>query len=102
LFEIAEEAAYLKFEREVVESQLKQRIGGLMGIRGVATWETKIRRNFSEALLRERDPDLYNELLERFYCLDTKAWKEHQPTHYKKIQTAYFSPSITRKFKIIG
>jgi len=102
LLEIAAETAYLKFKRELIESQLKQRIGKSRGIRGVATWETKVRRNFSEALLRERDPDLYSELLERFYCLDTKSWREQQPSQYKKIQSTYFSPSITRRFEIVG
>ncbi|MGD0547920.1 MAG: hypothetical protein ABR991_08855, partial [Terracidiphilus sp.] len=102
LLEIKEETEYLTFQREVIQSQLKRRIGGSRGIRDVATWETKIRRNFSEELLRERDPDLYENLLERFHCLDTKAWKVQQPGHYKQIQTTYFIPSITRKFEILG
>jgi T5orf172 domain len=102
LLEIKEETEYLEFEREVIQSQLKQRIGGSRGIRGVATWETKVRRNFSEELLRARDPDLYKQLLARFQCLDTKAWRTQQPAHYKQIQTAYFIPSITRKFEILG
>jgi hypothetical protein len=100
LLEIREETEYLNFEREVIQSQLKQRIGGSLGIRGVATWETKIRRNFSETLFRERDPDLYQELLERFYCLDTTAWRKQQPAHYRQVQTTYFNPTITRKFEI--
>jgi hypothetical protein len=102
LLEIKEETEYLNFQRELIQSQLKQRIGGSLGIRGVATWETKIRRNFSEELLRERDPELYQELLERFYCLDTSAWRKQQPAHYKKIQTTYFIPSISRKFEILA
>jgi hypothetical protein len=102
LLEIKEETEYLNFVRAVIESQLKQRIGGSLGIRGVATWETKIRRNFSEDLLRERDPELYQELLERFYRLDTSAWRQQQPAHYKQIQTTYFVPSVSRKFEILG
>lgn len=101
LLEIKEETEYLTFQSEVIQSQLKRRIGGSRGIRDVATWETTIRRNFSAGLLRERDPDLYKTLLERFHCLDTKAWKEQQPSQYKQIQTTYFIPSITRKFKMI-
>ena len=101
LREIKEETEYLTFQRELIQSQLKQRIGGALGIRGVATWETRIRRNFSEQLLRERDPDLYQELFDRFHRLDTAAWRSQQPAHYKKIQTTYFVPSITRKFEIL-
>ena len=101
LLEIKEETEYLTFEREVIQGQLKQRIGESLGIRGVATWETKIRRNFSEELLRERDPDLYENLLERFHCLDTKAWRKQQPRHYKQIQTTYFIPAVSRKFEIL-
>lgn len=97
-----EKTAYLDYQYEVIANQLKQRIGGSLGIRGVATWETKIRRNFSEDLLRERDPELYQELLERFHCLDTASWREKQPAHYKQIQTTYFVPFISRKFEILG
>jgi hypothetical protein len=78
------------------------RIGMSRGIQGVASWETKIRRNFSENLLHERDPELYENLFERFHCLDTKAWREQQPNHYRQIQTMYFIPSITRKFETLG
>jgi len=102
LLEIREETEYLNFRRELIQSQLQQRIGRSLGIKGVATWETKVRKNFSEQLLRERDPDLYQELLERFYCLDTATWRKQQPAHYKKIQTTYFVPSLTRKFEILG
>jgi hypothetical protein len=102
LLEVKEETEYLTFEREVIQSQLKQRIGASRGITGVATWETKVRRNFSEELLRKRDPNLYESLLERFHCLDTVAWRRQQPAHYKQIQTTYFSPTITRKFEVIG
>lgn len=102
LLEIKEETEYLKFEQEVIQSQLKQRIGGSRGIRGIATWETKVRRNFSEELLRGRDPDLYANLFERFHCLDTAAWRMQQPAHYRQIQTTYFTPTITRKFEVIG
>jgi T5orf172 domain len=102
LLEIKEETEYLTFEREVIQSQLKLRIGASRGIRDVATWETKFRRNFSQELLRQRDPDLYETLFERFHCLDTKTWREQQPVHYKQIQATYFIPSITRKFEILG
>jgi hypothetical protein len=101
LLEIREETEYLNFRRELIQSQLQQRIGGSLGIKGVATWETKVRKNFSEQLLRERDPALYQELLERFYCLDTAKWRKQQPGHYKEIQTTYFVPSFSRKFEIL-
>jgi hypothetical protein len=102
LLEIKEETEYLKFQQEVIQSQLKRRIGGSLGIRGVATWETKVTRYFSEDLLRERDPALYENLFERFHCLDTTAWRKQQPAHYKQIQTTYFTPAITRKFETLG
>lgn len=102
LLEIKEETEYLNFEREVIESQLKQKIGESLGVRGVATWETKIRRNFSVDLFRERDPELYQELLERFSRLDTSAWRQQQPAHYRQIQTTHFVPSVSRKFEILG
>jgi len=92
----------LNIERELIECQLKRRIGESRGIRGVATWETKISRNFSEDLLRDRDPELYQQLFERFHCLDTSAWRQQQPAHYKQIQTTYFVPSVSRKFEILG
>ena len=101
LLEIKEETEYLNFKKEVIENQLKQRIGLAQGIRGIATWKTSIRRNFSQELLRQRDPNLYEQLLERFRCLDTKAWREQQPGHYKQIQTTYFVPAISRKFEIL-
>jgi hypothetical protein len=102
LLEIKEETEYLNFQRELIQSQLKQRIGSSLGIRGVAIWETKIRRNFSEELLRNRDPEMYQKLFDRFHRLDTTAWRKQEPAHYKTIQTTYFIPSITRKFEILS
>ena len=102
LLEIKEETEYLTAQSEGIKSQLKRRIGGSRGIRDVATWETKIRRNFSPELFRERAPELYEILLKRFQCLDTKEWKQEQPSQYKQIQTTYFIPVVSRKFEVIG
>jgi len=42
LLEIKEETEYLAFQREVIQSQLKMRIGMSRGIQGVASWEIPI------------------------------------------------------------
>lgn len=102
LLEIKEETEYLTAQSEGIKSQLKRRIGASRGIRDVATWETKIRRNFSAELFRERAPEQYEILLKRFQCLDTKAWKQEQPSQYKQIQITYFIPVVSRKFEVIG
>ena len=39
-----EEQEYLRFECELIESKLKQRIGTAAGLRGVATWKTQLTR----------------------------------------------------------
>ena len=74
-------------------------IGTAAGLRGVATWKTQIVRRFNESLFRSSDPDRYQELLERYYRLDTPAWKSARPEEYKSIQTTYFTPQITRAFR---
>lgn len=94
-----EEQEYLRFECELIESKLKQRIGTAAGLRGVATWKTQIVRRFNESLFRTSDPERYQELLERYYRLDTPAWKSAPPEEYKSIQTTYFTPQITRSFR---
>ncbi|HEX9201385.1 MAG TPA: GIY-YIG nuclease family protein [Acidobacteriaceae bacterium] len=102
LLEIEEETEYLNFRREMIHCQLKVRIGRSFGIRGLATWETKVTERFAEDLLRERDPELYEKLLERFHCLDTAMWRRQQRSHYERIKAEYFTPSIARKFKILA
>jgi hypothetical protein len=94
-----EEQEYLRFECELIESQLKQRIGTTSGIRGLATWKTQLTRRYCDKLFRDSEPDTYNNLLEKYYCLDTTAWKNDNPDEYKRVQTTYFSPSVTRVFK---
>lgn len=46
-----EEQEYLRFECELIESRLKQRIGTAAGLRGVATWKTQLTRRFNESPL---------------------------------------------------
>jgi hypothetical protein len=94
-----EEQEYLRFECELIESKLKQRIGTASGIRGLATWKTQLTRRYCDKLFRDSEPDTYNDLLEKYYCLDTNAWKNDRPEEYKRVQTTYFAPSITRVFK---
>jgi hypothetical protein len=96
-----EERDFLAFECELLENQLKQRIGKSSGIRGLATWRTQMSRMYSEEIFRKADPELYQELLERYYCLDTKVWRKKQPEQYKEIQTTYFSPRTCRSFKLL-
>jgi hypothetical protein len=95
-----EERDYLALECELLENKLKQRIGKSSGIRGLVTWKTQISRMYSEEIFRKADPELYQELLERYYCLDTKVWRKKQPDQYKEIQTTYFSPRICRSLKL--
>jgi hypothetical protein len=71
-----EEQEYLRFECELIESKLKQRIGTAAGLRGVATWKTQIVRRFNESLFRSSDPERYQGLLERYYRLDTTCMEE--------------------------
>jgi hypothetical protein len=95
-----EEQEYLRFECELLESQLKRRIGTAAGLRGLATWKTQLTRRYDEKLFRESAPEMYNDLLEKYYCLDTTAWKNDRPEQYKSVQTTYYSPSISRVFKL--
>ena len=96
-----DERDYLAFECESLENQLKQRIGSASGIRGLVSWKTQTSRIYSESIFRNSDPQLYQELLEQYYCLDTKAWRSHRPDQYKDIQTTYFSPRTCRYFKLL-
>jgi hypothetical protein len=95
-----DEQECLAFERELLENKLKHRIGSASGIRGLVTWKTQVRRLYNEELFRNSEPELYQELLERYYCLDTKAWRANRPDQYKGIQSTYFLPSSCRIFKL--
>jgi hypothetical protein len=97
-----DEREFLAFECEILENRLKQRIGRTSGVRGLATWKTQVSRIYSEALFRESDPALYQQLLERYYCLDTKAWRKSRPDQYKEIQTTYFAPRTCRSLKLLA
>jgi hypothetical protein len=125
LREIEDEAAFLRFEKEMIECELKSRIGNGRGIDGVATWESSVRRNFCLPLFQEREPDTYCLVLERFAALDVPVWREQEPqlyqeitaryrkldtaswmrednSLYKQMQTTYFTPSVTRKFMLLA
>ena len=94
LLVIKEKQAYLKFEQERIESKLKLRIGSSSGIRGIATWKSELR--FDEQCFKERDPEGYFQVLEKYACIDTSLWKEDRPREYESARKAYFSRS--RKF----
>jgi hypothetical protein len=94
-----EEQEYLRFECELIESRLKQRIGTAAGLRGVATWRTQVIRRFDESLFRSSERQRYEELLERYHRLDTAAWKQARPDEYRSVQTTYFTPDIRRTFR---
>jgi hypothetical protein len=94
LLSIKEEQAYLQLEQERLESKLKLRIGAAAGIRGVATWKSEPR--FDEQSFKERDPEAYYQVLERYACIDTTAWKENRPRDYESARNAYFS--VSRRF----
>jgi hypothetical protein len=94
-----EEQEYLRFECELIESKLKQRIGTAAGLRGIATWKTQLTRRFNESLFRASDRERYELLLERYHRLDTAAWKSARPEEYKSVQTTYFTPHLSRAFR---
>ena len=100
LLKIKEEQEYLAIETELIESRLKKRIGTSAGLRGLAKWKTQVSRRYDEKLFRESNPDLYSDLLERYYCLDTATWKRERPDEYKSVLTTYYTPDISRFFKL--
>jgi hypothetical protein len=95
-----EEQEFLRFECELIESKLKQRIGTAAGLRGVAMWKTQVIRRFDENLFRSSARERYEELLERYHRLDTAAWKNARPEEYKAVQTTYFTPDVRRTFRL--
>jgi hypothetical protein len=125
LREIEDEAAFLRFEKNTIECELKSKIGNGPGIEGVATWESSKRRNFCLQLFQEREPDTYQDVLERFPTLDVPIWRDQEPQLYReitsrhpkldtsswmkgdnllyrKIQTTHYTPSVTRKFVLLA
>lgn len=125
LREIEDEAAFLRFDKEMIECELKARIGNGPGIDGVATWESKVRRNFCLPLFQEQEPDIYRQVLKSFSALDVSVWREQEPRLYeeitarhprldttlwkqedsglyKRMQTTYFTPAVTRKFVLLS
>jgi T5orf172 domain len=100
LLMILEEQEYLKFEAELISSKLKQRIGLAAGIVGVATWKSQVNRCYDEEMFKRQEPEFYEEILERFHCLDTTAWKTQCPEEYRRIQTTYYAPRTIRSFKL--
>jgi len=102
LLEIRQEQEYLHFERELIECQLKSRIGRAAGIKGIATWKSQVSRMYSEEIFRNADPERYQEVLERYYCLDVKTWKAQRPDEYSEIQKTYYVPRISRPLKLRG
>ena len=85
---------------ELIHARLKQRIGRASGIRGIATWKTQVRRNYSEDLFRSSDREGYEQVLERFHCIDAARWRREDPDMYKQVQTTYFRASSSRLFKL--
>ncbi|MBW4038733.1 MAG: GIY-YIG nuclease family protein [Acidobacteria bacterium] len=125
LWEIEDEAVFLRFEMEMIECELKASIGDGPGIDGVATWESAVVRKFCLPLFQEREPDIYRRVLERFATLDISVWREQEPQLYqeitgrhpkldvtswrlqdsrlyKQMQTTYFTPTVTRKFVMLA
>ncbi len=100
LLTIEKEQELLLFEVEMLKGKLMKRIGTASGIRGIATWKTQTSRMYSERLFRDSDPERYQALLEKYYCLDTAAWKNDRLDDYKDVQTTYFEPRISRSFRL--
>lgn len=100
LLENKKEQEFLQIECQLLEAQLKQRIGSAAGLRGLATWKTQVTRVFDQKLFAKTAPDEYERLLEKFHCLDTGEWKKNRPEEYTRCQTTYFTPRISRTFKL--
>lgn len=125
LREIEDEAAFVRFEKEMLECELKAKIGNAPGIDGIATWESNVTRRFCLPLFQEREPEIYRGVLSRFAALDVNVWRENEPllyreitarhprldttawrlqdsSLYKQMQTTHFTPAVARKFLLLG
>jgi len=75
LLKIRETEDRLRFERELVESELKLAIGKADGLQGIATWKTSSFRRFDRTAFRLADEEMY----ERFVRMDLRRtfrlWK---------------------------
>jgi len=100
LMSIEKEIELLQFESEMLKGRVMKRIGVAAGIRGIATWKTEVKRMYDEELFRNSDPERYQQLLEKYYCLDASAWKADRPEEYREVQTTYFMPRVGRTFKL--
>jgi hypothetical protein len=124
LRELDDEAVFLRFEKDMLENELKARIGCSPGIEGIATWESKTTRRFCLPLFIEREPAIYDHVLRRFSKLDLDTWRQREPdlheevtnrfpaldttawiggdkTLYKRMQNTYFTPSVKRSFILL-
>jgi len=61
ILEIRESEDALKYEREVLEFQLKIAIGTASSMEGVATWKASVRSQFQAAKFKEANPQLYEQ-----------------------------------------
>ena len=125
LREIEDEAVFLRFQKDMIECEIKARIGNSQGIDGIATWESSVRKNFCLELFQERDPEMYQRVLRRFSAPDVSAWRELEPqlyhevtnrypkldkaawmaqdkAHYTQIQKTHYTPSVSRKFILLA
>ncbi len=101
LAELEQEQAAIKVQIEWLRLQLQRQVGEAAGISGVASWQVETRRNFDEAVFEEREPDLYQSVLEQFHCLDTSAWRQGRPAEYRRVQTTHYQPTYRRVFKVL-
>ena len=53
----------LKFEYEVLENRLKNKIGRAEAIDGVATWKTQVRMALDQKALKEKHPEIVEEFI---------------------------------------
>lgn len=49
----------LQFEKEILENQLKSKIGNNDGIDGIATWKTQTQFRLDQKTFKEKHPDIY-------------------------------------------
>ena len=65
LIDIRGQMDWLKIKSEILETKIKNRIGQMDGIKGIASWKTQVRFDFNKAKFEEQYPELHEEFVEQ-------------------------------------
>ena len=65
LIDIRGQMDWLKIKSEILETKIKNRIGQMDGIKGIASWKTQVRFDFNKAKFEEQYPELHEEFIEQ-------------------------------------